>query len=184
VGTMDIALNIRRLRESRGLTLDSLAKMARVTKGFLSQVENFRAVPSLPLLYKLAESLEVEPGALLSVTEENPRYLLTRKGKGLVIEREHPESGFIYRALAKGKNAKSMEPFILEIPPRATRKSVSTNGDEFIFLIQGEIDFHLGGEALRMHPGDSLYFEGEIPHFPENVSDKPASLLVIYSITY
>ena len=46
MGTMDIALNIRKLREEKGFTLDSLAKAARVTKGFLSQVENFRAMPS------------------------------------------------------------------------------------------------------------------------------------------
>jgi transcriptional regulator with XRE-family HTH domain len=184
MGTMDIALNIRKLRENKGITLEALAKKARVTKGFLSQVENFRTMPSLPLLYKLAEALEVEPATLLAVTEDNIRHILTKNGSGTVIEREHPESGFIYRALAKGKNSKTMEPFLLEIPPRANRKAVTTNGDEFIYLCEGEIDFHLGKEAVRMHPGDSLYFEGEIPHYPENVTNKTAILLVVYSITY
>lgn len=184
MGTMDIALNIRKLRESKGITLETLAKKARVTKGFLSQVENFRAMPSLPLLYKLAEALEVEPAALLAVTEDNLRYILTKNGDGVVIEREHPESGFVYKALAKGKNSKTMEPFLLEIPPRANRKAVTTNGDEFIYLRKGEIDFHLGNDAVRMHSGDSLYFEGEIPHYPENMADSTAILLVVYSITY
>jgi len=184
MGTMDVALNIRSLREKRGLTLDALAKKARVTKGFLSQVENFRALPSVPLLYQLAQALDVEPAALLALTGINTRHVFTKSGEGVVIEREHPESGFIYRALAKGKNSKTMEPFLLEIPPRATRKSVSTNGDEFCHLLEGQLVFHLGEEALIMNPGDSLYFEGEIPHYPENGTDKKALLLVVYSITY
>jgi transcriptional regulator with XRE-family HTH domain len=184
MGTMDIALNIRKLRDERGLTLDALAKAARVTKGFLSQVENFRAMPSLPLIYKLAEALGIEPGALFSASRENPRYVFTGKGRGTVIEREYPESGFIYRALAKGKSNKTMEPFLLEIPAKATRKSVCTNGNEFIYVLEGSIDFHLGADIVRMKAGDSLYFEGEIPHFPENVTNKRATILVVYSITY
>lgn len=184
MGTMDVALNIRRLRESKALTLEALAKKAKVTKGFLSQVENLRAMPSLPLLYQIAQALEVEASELLSHSGGDARYVLTRKGEGEVIEREHPESGFVYRALAKGKSSKLMEPFILEIPPRATRKSVSTNGDEFVMLLEGEIVFHLGDDTVRMKSGDSLYFEGEVPHCPENLKDRPAKLLVLYSINY
>jgi transcriptional regulator with XRE-family HTH domain len=181
---MDIALNIRKLREEKGFTLDALAKAARVTKGFLSQVENFRALPSLSLLYKIAEAMEVEPAVLFSISTQRPRFIFTKKGKAAVIEREHPESGFVYKALAKGKNTKTMEPFLLEIPARATRKSVCTNGDEFIYIIKGDVDFHLCGDIVHMKPGDSLYFEGEIPHFPENVTDKRAIMLVVYSISY
>lgn len=184
MGTMDIALNIRKLRTEKNLTLAELAKKARVTKGFLSQVENFRAMPSLSLIYKIAESLEVEPAELFQVTKDSPRYVCTKKGEGVIIKREYPESGFVYRALAKGKNAKTMEPFLLEIPAKATRKSVTTNGDEFIMLLEGRIDFHLGNDVVRLAPGDSLYFEGEIPHYPENATNKPAVMLVVYSITY
>ena len=108
----------------------------------------------------------------------------TRKGKAVTIKREYPESGFIYKSLAKGKNSKTMEPFLLEIPARATRKSVCTNGDEFIYVLEGIVDFHLGRDIVHMKAGDSLYFEGEIPHFPENITDKRALLLVVYSITH
>jgi len=182
--TMDIALNVRKQREAKGLTLEALAKRARVTKGFLSQLENFRAMPSIPLLYKLAEALELEPAALLSAPEKSPKFVFTKGGGGEKVEREHPESGFVYKALAKGKNSKTMEPFMLEIPAGATRKPVTTNGDEFVFLVEGELDFHLGDECVRMKPGDSLYFEGEIPHYPESKSKKASKLLVLYSVTY
>jgi len=182
--TMDIALNIRSLREKHGLTLESLATAVGVTKGFLSQVENFRALPSVPLIYKIAAVFGVEPGTLLTASEDAPRCILTRQGQGVVVEREYPESGFIYRALAKGKTGKSMEPFLLEIPPQATRKSVCTNGNEFIYLLEGQIHFHLGDEVIVMNTGDSLYFDGEIAHFPKNIGAKPAFLLVVYSISH
>ncbi|MFZ2655077.1 MAG: XRE family transcriptional regulator [Victivallales bacterium] len=184
MSTMDIALNVKKLREEKGFTLDALARRARVTKGFLSQVENFRALPSLPLLYKIAEALNVEPAVFLTATCDNPRYLFTRKGEGVVIEREYPESGFIYSALSKGKSSKTMEPCLLEIPPHAFREKVSSNGDEFIYILVGSVDFHLDKEVIHMEAGDSLYFEGEIPHYPDNRSDSRCVLLVVYSITY
>jgi mannose-6-phosphate isomerase-like protein (cupin superfamily) len=132
----------------------------------------------------LAQALEVEPATLLHVNESDPRYIHTENGKGVPVEREYPESGFLYRALAKGKNSKCMEPFLLEIPPRATRKFVSTNGDEFCYLLEGRLLFHLGDQIVPMERGDSLYFEGEIPHFPENPAEERALLLVLYSITH
>ncbi|MBI4978697.1 MAG: helix-turn-helix transcriptional regulator [Spirochaetes bacterium] len=184
MGTMDVALNIKKLRESKGYTLDVLAKKVRVTKGFLSQVENFRTLPSLPLLYQIAQALEADPAALLAGSKPDTRYVYTPDGKGEVIEREHPESGFIYRTLAKDKQSKTMEPFLLELPPKSTRKSVTTSGDEFIYLLEGTITFHLGEEAVAMKAGDSLYFEGEVPHYPENSGGKRALLIVVYSITY
>ncbi|OHD64517.1 MAG: hypothetical protein A2096_07350 [Spirochaetes bacterium GWF1_41_5] len=184
MGTMDIALNIKKMREAKGFTLEALAKKTRVTRGFLSQVENFRALPSIPLLYQLAGALEVEPSALLTAVKQDSRFVLTKKGCGEIIEREYPESGYVYHALARGKNSKTMEPFLLKIPPHAARKSVVTNGDEFVYLLTGSVNFYLGEKKICLAAGDSLYFEGEIPHYSRNISSRPAVMLVVYSITY
>jgi len=184
MGTMDVALNVRRLREARGLTLEVLAGKAHVTKGFLSQVENFRALPSLPLLYELAQALEVDAAALMEASTQDAKHAFTPAGKGEVIEREFPESGFVYRALARAKKAKAMEPFLLDIPPRATRRKVTTNGDEFVYVLKGRVDFHLDQKIIPMEQGDCLYFQGEVPHFPHNPTGRKAQLLVVYSITH
>ncbi|MBN8218656.1 MAG: helix-turn-helix transcriptional regulator [Spirochaetes bacterium] len=179
---LDVALNIRRIRQQKGLTLEKLATAAGVTKGLLSQVENIRVMPSLPLLYKLAGALEVEAAAFLAANKERRHWVLTRAGEGVPVEREHPESGFRYQALAREKNAKVMEPFLLTIPPHGRRAPVSTQGDEFIHLLRGELVFHLGEESVPLKPGDSLYFEGQIPHWPENPAGRAAELLVVYAI--
>ena len=179
---MDIAANIRRVRQARGLTLDALAGRSGLTKGYLSQIENFRTLPSLPVLYRVAAALGVEAAELLKGTAEGRRHVLTRRGEGVPVEREHPESGFRYLALAREKGAKIMEPFLLELPPRSTRKDGTTNGDEFLHMLEGRIRVHLGGETMEMEAGDSLYFDGSVPHHPENPGDAPARAIVIYAI--
>lgn len=179
---MDIASNVKKLRQVQGLTLDALAGLIGVTKGYLSQIEHFRTYPSLRVLYKLAAALKVHPSVLLAGRPERLRHVVTRKGEGVRIEREFPESGFIYQALAKPKHSKMMEPFLLEMPPHSTRPDVTTNGDEYIFILAGRIRFCLGAERVVLNAGDSLYFEGEIPHHPENLADQKAILLVIYAL--
>lgn len=180
---MDIAANIRRTRQALNLTLTALAAKTGVTKGYLSQVENMRTLVSLPVLYKIAEALGVEPAALLAGGKPARPYVHTPRGRGEVVEREHPESGFVYRALAAAKTAKRMEPFLVELPPHSTRKDVTTNGDEFVLVVSGRVDFVLAKERVALVAGDSLYFEGQIPHHPENTTGRKAVLLVVYSLS-
>lgn len=180
---MDIAANIRKTRQAMNLTLAALATRTGVTKGYLSQVENMRTLVSLPVLYKIAAALGVEPGALLAGGKPAKRYVHTPHGRGEVVEREYPESGFIYRALAADKTAKRMEPFLLELPPRSSRKDVTTNGDEFIYVISGRVEFVIDKDRIPLAAGDSLYFEGSIPHHPENNTNRKAVLLVVYSLS-
>lgn len=179
---MDIALNVKRLRLGKGLTVDALAAKTGVTKGYISQVENMRTRLSLPVLYKIASALEVAPADLLAEGKPAKKYVLIKRGKGERVEREYPESGFIYKALAKNKNNKLMEPFLLELPAKSSRKDVTTNGDEFIYMLSGEAVFHLAGEEVELKEGDSLYFEGAVPHHPWNRTGKKAIMLVLYSI--
>ncbi|OGJ87423.1 MAG: hypothetical protein A2268_14830 [Candidatus Raymondbacteria bacterium RifOxyA12_full_50_37] len=177
-----IAFNIRKLRQRKSFTVEALAKKAGVTKGFISQVENFRTVPSLPLLYKIAQALDVEPATLLAQDKETRTYVITRKDHGPVIEREFPESGFVYKALANEKNGKIMEPFTIEMPPHSTRKNVTTTGDEFFYMLEGKVDFFLGRDKVSLQAGDSLYFDGTVPHHPENNASKKALAIIIYAI--
>ena len=178
----DVARNIKALRQKKNLTLDMLAEKTGTTKGFLSQLENYRTSLSLPILYKIAEALEEEPATLLKSIGKYTPYALTRAGTGLKTEREYPESGFKYFALAKDKSLKMLDPFLLELPPGSKRKNVTTNGDEFIYVLEGSFNFFLDNEEILMKEGDSLYFDGSIPHHPENNSKKAAKLIVIYAL--
>ncbi|MBN1674047.1 MAG: helix-turn-helix transcriptional regulator [Kiritimatiellae bacterium] len=179
---VDIAFNIKETRKTKGMTLNALARAAGVTKGYISQVENFRTMPSVATLCKIAAALGVEPGALLKSRRQMKPYVVTRAGAGVRVEREAPACGFVYTALAHEKSAKRMEPFLLEMPPRSTRRNVVTNGEQFVYVTAGKVDFVLEHETVTLRAGDSLYFDGSIPHHPENNTGRKAALIVLYAI--
>ena len=69
---------------------------------------------------------------------------------------------------------------MLTLEPGAKRKPASTDGDEFIFMLRGEIQFVVGKEKFLLSVGDAFYFDGRVPHVPINTGKSTAELLVIY----
>jgi transcriptional regulator with XRE-family HTH domain len=177
---LDIALNIRRIRKEKQLTLTQLANRLEITPGFLSRLENFRTIPSLHMLMNIARTLEVDLEDLVRANTEAVDYVVTRKEQGVEVEREHPESGMHYHALAHDMPNKRMSPFIITIPPYTKRSPVTTDGDEFFLVLRGTLRYFIGADEVLLEKGDSLYFRGEIPHYPDNSSDKEVLLLGVY----
>ena len=173
---------IKKFRKKQNLTLAVLSQRTDLTAGLLSRIENFRTVPSLPVLLKIAEALGVSPSELLAGIGGNtsPAWTLVRKNERLPVERENSE-GFSYEMLldteSSGCNLQSM---ILSIAPNAVREKVSTDGDQFIYIIKGDIIFNLGDEKINMTEGDLLFFDGKIEHVPENHGEDTAIMLAVY----
>jgi len=179
---LDIAVNIHKIRTEKKISLAILSDHTGVSAGFLSRIENYRTIPSLSLLSKIAEALEVSMEDLVRMNGPSLKYVHTKKGEGYRIDREFPESGIGYFALAKGLNDKSMDPFLIEIPAKCRRSAVTTDGDEFFMVIQGELHYFIGNEEIFLKTGDSLYFRGSIPHYPDNRTDSKTILLGVYSM--
>ena len=177
---LDIALNIRRMRKEKQLTLTQLANRLEITPGFLSRLENFRTIPSLHMLMNIARALEVNLEDLVRAHTEAVDYVVTRKDQGVEVEREHPETGMQYHALAYDMPNKRMSPFFITIPPHTKRSPVTTDGDEFFLVLRGTLRYFIGPDEVLLEKGDSLYFRGEIPHYPYNSSDREVLLLGVY----
>lgn len=177
-----VGIRIREARRIRGMTLDELADQTGLSKGLLSKVENFRAIPSLPVLAKIAASLSIDMAELVRGigTDQSKPYILVRADERTKVERDEAV-GFSYEALTvKSGGDTVVETFVLTLKPDARRKPVTTEGEQFIYILDGSIQFVLGEEKLKMKKGDSLYFDGRIPHLPENHTRKQASLLAVY----
>jgi transcriptional regulator with XRE-family HTH domain len=177
-----LGLTIRNLRKTRSLTLADLSEQTGLTAGLLSKIENFRTIPSLPVLLKIAEALQVPPAELLTgIGESAPRsWILVRKNERTAIEREN-SSGFKYEMLLDTESANcNLQSMTLTIEPGAIREKVTTDGDEFIFILKGRIIFHLGEEVIDLNEGDLLFFDGNIEHVPENRNTETAVLLAVY----
>ena len=174
--------SIKSFRKEQNLTLTALSKMTALTAGLLSRIENFRTIPSLPVLLKIAEALKVTPAELLSgIGEEaSSAWTLVRKNERTAVEREN-NNGFMYEMLLDTESSGcNLQSLILSIEPGAAREKVKTDGDQFVFILKGNIVFNLNEEKINLSEGDILFFDGNIEHVPENPGKKTAVLLAVY----
>ena len=177
-----LAQRLRALRKARGLTLDELAQQAGVTKSVISKIENFRVSPSLQSIAGIAKALGVPLAELFKDLEERPALVVVRREERLEVDRD-PESPIRYFALAHKRSGKVMEPFLLEVPPRKEpRARKAHEGEEFLMVLEGVIDYEHGEETVRLEAGDCVYDEGAVAHTLSNPGQETARVLCIYAM--
>ena len=179
---VQLAQRIRSVRTDRQLTLEQLAERTGLTKSVLSKFENFRVTPSLGALGSIAEALGVTMSELLDGVDEKPRMVVVRKDQRLPLERDRPGSRIRYNALAHKRRDKVMEPFLLEVPTGVARSTrLAHEGEEFIMVLSGSIDYEYGDERLRLDVGDCMYADGSVEHTLNNPGDDTAEVLVVWA---
>ena len=183
INLITIGLQIRRIRKDENLSLQEIANRTGLSKSLMSKVENFRTIPSLPVLLKISDALNVDMAELVKGINKKDKqaYIIVRKNERKIIERENSR-GFTYESLIITENKKTslFESFILTLEKGAKRKPVSTDGNEFLFILDGKIEFEYGEKKIVLEEGDSIFFDGRIPHVPRNISQSEAKILAIY----
>ncbi len=177
-----IGKKIREIRNQRNIKLHELAEESQISKGLLSRIENGRTIPSLPVLISIISTLKINLDVFFEGLEfpEQKNFIYRQKTDYTPFEKEEG-IGFLYHFILNGTISNvALEAVILDLQPGSQRESVTTDGYEFKYVLKGEVEYHLGHETVRMKEGDSLFFNGKIPHVPVNRTDKPASILVIY----
>lgn len=181
---LEIAQKIRSMRQSRGLTLHEVAERAAVSKSLLSKVENGRTVPSLPVLVAVVRALRVDMNAFfedigLPPTSDLP-YVHKQASDYQAFEREASVGFFYQHILEQDLPDATLEAVLLELHPGSQREPLTTDGYEFKYVLQGAVDYRIGDHTVSLQAGDSLFFDGRIPHVPINNSKKTARMLVVY----
>lgn len=179
-----IARAIKHRRKQMDLSLEELAVRAGVSRSLVSKVENSRAIPSMPVLIKVARGLQIALSDLVLGTDasEEPRFVVIRSSDHVVQEKEDAV-GFHYENLiSRVLNDSLFEVSILTVEPRGKRQPVQSDGSEFLYVLEGVVAFHLGEEVVTLATGDALFFDGRISHVPVNTGDCMARMMVIYLI--
>ena len=181
---IEIAQKIRSLRQARDLTLHEVAERADVSKSLLSKVENGRTVPSLPVLVAVIQALAVDMHSFFEDIGRgrgtNLPYLHQRAEDYQPFERE-AASGFSYRhVLNQTLPDTTVEVVILDLHSGSQREPLTTDGYEYKYVLRGSVEYHIGEDTVRLEAGDSLFFDGRIPHVPVNRGGELASMLVVY----
>lgn len=181
-----IAENIKTLRKQKKTTLQNLAHLTGLTKGYLSKIERSKKAPPYSTLNKIAMALEVDSSFLLGeplYESEDIRISFTKKGQGKIVDRVKSLSegslyGYCYEALAVNKAGKNMQPYIIE-PSFGEEAIFQHEGEEFIYVLEGKHELIYGGKTYLMEKGDCVYFDATVPHTGRSLGKKKAKLLAI-----
>ncbi len=180
-----LGTRLREQRKTRRLTLRELAHRTKLSAGLLSKIENFRTIPSLPVLLSIARELRLDPAKLfdgMPNAEDRP-WLHVRADEGIPVERESNQGMRYTMLLESGTAASEIQLMLVNIAPGAKRKAVSGAGMELLYLLSGELDYRVGDDTIQLRRGDTLFFDGAIPHVPVNNAATEAVLLVLYLLS-
>ncbi|HBH22859.1 MAG TPA: DNA-binding protein [Cytophagales bacterium] len=180
---LGIGKHIKTIRKEKGKTISETANGADVSSGLISRIENGRTIPSLPVLLKIIESLDIEVSDFF---REMPHangsgFIVSRKEDNEIIEKEDEAIGFVYKHIF-GKQLSSLgfDSVLLEVQPGSKRNKVTTDAYEFKYVLTGECHYIIGDDEVLLHEGDSIFFDGRIPHVPVNRGSTTSRMLVLY----
>jgi len=178
---LEFGRRIKEKRLDRRMTLHALACKSNVSKGLISQIENGRTIPSLPVMLKIIQSLEIKVSDFfkgMSLLE--PTILVVRNTDYLPFVKEKAK-GFSYRRIMmRNQPASTMDFALLDLDVDCCREEVTTDAYEFVYVIKGETEYHVNSQILTLREGDSIFFDGRLPHVPKNNSVSTCTLLVLY----
>ena len=180
---VELAQRIKTHRLDQRLTLDEVAARAGLTRSWLSKVENFRVTPSLPALGKIGKALGVSVSELVKGLDERPQLVIVRSDERKVVDRDQsPRNKSTYESLAHKRMNRIMDPFLITIPGGVSRETALTHeGEEFLYVQSGSLQFEYDGETVSLRTGDSLYFDATVPHRLINPNKRPAKVLCVFS---
>lgn len=177
------------MREGQNMSIEELAEASNSSVKLIESLENGDLIPSLTPLFKIARALGVRLGTFLDDAPQNGP-VLTRSGRSDSIVRFSgkldgtKDSKLDFYALAAEKQDRHMEPFLIDVYPIESNehKLSSHEGEEFIYVMDGEIEVLYGQEKYMLKKGDSIYYDSIVPHDLHAFGKDVAKILaVIYS---
>ena len=176
-----IGRQVRAFRTKHHMTVTEVANQAGLSPGMLSKIENGLTSPSLATLNVLSKALNVPVTALFRKYEEERDATFVRAGQGLSIERRGTRAGHQYQLLGHSVNNRlQVEPYLISLTEESDVFPLFQHGGvEFIHMLEGEVVYRHGSRTYRLRPGDSLYFDSDAPHGPEELVELPIRLLSV-----
>ncbi len=175
----NLGIEIRKRRGVCKLTLKALAERIGVTSSFLSQIEKGKASPSLVNLKKIANALDTTVSVLVADADSPQQSpVLRRSARRTAVD---PSTGITTEILTAPRDWKMMEPMLFTFAKRARHSAVRYRhvGNEFAFVLKGELKVVLGDQEYLLKDGDSIYFSSGTPHVLFNASASETKVLSI-----
>ncbi len=179
-----IGARISEVRERLGMTLEQLSGATGFTKGYLSKIENSHKVPPIGSLSRIAQALKTDITELLRIAPRQKRqgFCVVRASERRPVVRGGTAFGYDYVGLADGQSEKKMEPFLFTFPSEIDKHVFFEHeGEEFLFVVSGRVEWQAGSEKLILEVGDSIYFDARLPHRGRSLDGEATALVVVCS---
>ncbi len=181
---LSIGSEVRTFRKKLDMTVMELGRLAGLSAGMLSKIERGIASPSLTTLQSLSKALQVPVTAFFKKFEEHREAAYVKAGEGLRIERRGTRAGYEYELLGHtvGK-LMAIEPYLVTITRESEESPLFQHaGMEFVYMLEGKVGYRHGSKMYVLAPGDSLFFDADVGHGPEELIELPIRLITV--ITY
>jgi transcriptional regulator with XRE-family HTH domain len=176
-----IANHVRSRRQDIGLNVGQLAERTGISKGMLSKIENAQTSPSLATLERLAAALDMPLTSLFRGLAEERDAVFVKADSGPEIVRQGTRAGHLYQLLGTMRGPrKRLEPLLVTLTEVSeVFPSFQHPGIELLYMLNGVMEYGYGKQLYRMEPGDTLQFDGDIPHGPTGLIKLPIRFLSI-----
>ena len=176
-----IGREVRTFRKALDMTVMDLARASGLSTGMLSKIENGGISPSLATLQALSRALHVPVTAFFRRFEEERDATFVPAGEGLKIERRGTRAGHQYELLGHSTSKRVVvEPYLITLTEKSDVFPLfQHSGVEFIYMLEGEVGYRHSDKTYRLLPGDSLYFDADAPHGPEELRKLPIRFISV-----
>ena len=184
---------IKGIRESKNLSVEEIAESSGLSVEQINSIENDQNLPSLGPLIKIARALGVRLGTFMDdndalgpvvcrAEDRERESSISFSNNGATDARKHME----YHPLAQQKAGRHMEPFIIDINPTENLdyKLSAHEGEEFIYVMNGEVEIEYGKEKYTLKEGDSIFYDSIVKHHVHGAPGKSAKILAVVYIPF
>ena len=186
-----VGSKIKGIRESKNFSIEEISERSGLSVEQITSIENDEHLPSLGPLIKIARALGVRLGTFLDDNDD--------LGPVVCRAEEHLDSSISfsndatdarknmeYHSLARQTAGRHMEPFIIDIQPNDEKafKLSAHEGEEFIYVLSGEIEIAYGKKTYTLKAGDSIYYDSIVMHHVHGVTGKAARILALVYIPF
>lgn len=181
----EISKRLKEFRTSKKLTLEQLAQKTECTKSYISQQEKGLTAPSVSMLSRLASALNIHVADFFrEIDNQEEEDWCLRKAKRRKIN--YPDGKVVTELLTRSVFQKKMQPIVTKIKPggssdRSGKLKHPAGSEEFLLVKKGELFFEINGSKISLKEGDTLYFNGELPHRWTNKSKKNTEVLFVFT---
>lgn len=177
--SIDVGQRLKHLREERGVSMRSLARTSGLSANALSMIERGLTSPSVSTLNKLAGALEVPVTAFFRAEPERTKIVHLKIGDRIRVPFAHS----LWEGLGGEQFSGRIEAFTVTLEPGSSSgpHGMLHTGSEFVYCLQGVIDYDVDGNVYKLDTGDTLIFAAQMTHRWHNSGSTSAKAIIVIS---